>query len=344
MPIYKEYREWFLRHTQVNTGNKIDQEAGFPLQYNITGKGLVFNRFLKGDFPTENVFKKLFESLAFKLNIEDTAKENEQGLVRLATDQEALDRTNNTNNSFTNVIKPSQLPEVTLRKLNEAPYNDTIQSTDENGGLKLTLLKRTLSSKFRRAYKLEINTSNSLEIDDTTQKLQLVNDNNAPGNNVYYGTNNSGVKGFFSVPVVPELLQGKSIGTFTNVDNITYKTSLYLDVIGGPIPNLGILVGQHDLDIRVDVNIGLFDYDAFGNLNFEYGILINGTFVFKKFLNNTRIKEGILPLSIRRLIKITASTDFVEFYIKCDTNEPTTSLILINDLTCNLTFSDYYKP
>lgn len=84
MSVIKEFREFFLRAISVSSGTKPDQEAGFPTQYTVNGK-TVFNRFLKKHFPSEDVFKKLFESVTFKLNPEDTATEDEQGLVKRAT-------------------------------------------------------------------------------------------------------------------------------------------------------------------------------------------------------------------------------------------------------------------
>lgn len=84
MSVIKEYREFYLRNQQVNSGNKADKELGFSVDYIIQNKS-VYNRFLKGNYPSEEVFKKLLESLTFKLNIEDTAKETEQGLVKLST-------------------------------------------------------------------------------------------------------------------------------------------------------------------------------------------------------------------------------------------------------------------
>jgi len=153
MPIYKEYREWFLRHTQVNTGTKIDQEVGFPLQYIITGKGNVFNRFLKGDFPTENVFKKLFESVAFKLNVEDTASQTAQGLVRIATDVEAEGRTDNGANTFENVVKPHQLPEVVVNDV----LTDVVLATNTNNGLTVKTIRRIISAgKTAKQYVLSL--------------------------------------------------------------------------------------------------------------------------------------------------------------------------------------------
>lgn len=117
MPIIKEFREFFLRNVQVNTGTKKDQETNFPTNY-VVGTSNVFNRFLKSHFPSENVFKKLFESITFKLNPEDKATFEAQGLVRRATDAEALNR-NPVSGTFQNVVSPEQLTEVKADIVNE---------------------------------------------------------------------------------------------------------------------------------------------------------------------------------------------------------------------------------
>lgn len=115
MAVIKEFREFFLRAVQVNSGPKPDQEAGFPTQYNVTkpdGTTVTgFNRFLKDHFPSESVFMKLFESITFKKNPEDKASIAEQGLVKLATDGEA--KSNQTySDNFVRGVQPHQLPTV----------------------------------------------------------------------------------------------------------------------------------------------------------------------------------------------------------------------------------------
>jgi hypothetical protein len=116
MPI-PEFREFFLRTTQVNSGAKPDKETGFPLQYQTTdcdGNVIdVYNRFLKGHVPSEAVFKKLMESIAFKLNPEDTANSTNvgHGLVRIAIGSQIVGKLD-TENGFTTVVVPSELPRV----------------------------------------------------------------------------------------------------------------------------------------------------------------------------------------------------------------------------------------
>lgn len=108
MPIIKEFREFFLRHTTVTTGTKPDQEASYPLQYLVNGVPK-FNRFLKGDYPSESIMKKFLESIPFHLNPESTATETQQGLIELATDIEAINRSN-PSNSRQQAVLPHQIP------------------------------------------------------------------------------------------------------------------------------------------------------------------------------------------------------------------------------------------
>lgn len=116
MSIIKEFREFFLRSVQTNSGSKPDIETGYATTYTIiTDSGTpqtVYNRFLKDHFPSEGVFRKLFESITFKLNPEDTASVSLQGLIKLATDAQIQARAK-AENSFSLGITPKNLPRVT---------------------------------------------------------------------------------------------------------------------------------------------------------------------------------------------------------------------------------------
>lgn len=154
MSIVKEFREFFLRHIQVTSGTKIDQESNFPTNYNV-GTVSVFNRFLKGDFPNESVFKKLFESITFKKNIEDTFTFTEQGLARKATDTESVNRTIATTNSFQPAVIPEQLPDVRATNTTIAPF--TIISTESLGGITIQSVNKDLgSSRFKRDFNIKL--------------------------------------------------------------------------------------------------------------------------------------------------------------------------------------------
>lgn len=107
----KEYREFFLRHGLVNSGAHPDQEVGYPDQY-MVGSELKFNRWLAHDFPSQGINEKLFESLTFKLNKEDTASDAAQGLVRLATYIESIGGRDAIAGQFSNVVRPSHLPVI----------------------------------------------------------------------------------------------------------------------------------------------------------------------------------------------------------------------------------------
>ena len=120
MSIIKEFRDFFLRNVQKPSGIKQDQEIGFPVDYQV-GNTIVKNRFLKNHYPNENVFKKLFNSITFKLEKDDTAKETEQGLVKKATDLQAKNNDNGTD-GFTKTVIPSQLP--TIDDINNLELDD----------------------------------------------------------------------------------------------------------------------------------------------------------------------------------------------------------------------------
>lgn len=115
MSVIKEVREFFLRHTKQNIGSKKDREYNYPLRYDVTIGGVivsVYNRFIKGDYPSQGIFEKLFNSITFKLNVEDTAKTTEQGLVKKATLAQIVARTDN-DSGYTLGVTPAQLPQVT---------------------------------------------------------------------------------------------------------------------------------------------------------------------------------------------------------------------------------------
>lgn len=151
MSAIKEFREFFLRNIKVITGSKKDQENNFPTKYIVKGKS-VFNRFLKGHYPSESVFQKLFESLTFKLNQEDTATENIQGLVKRTVDQDAINRVSRLS-GFTTIIEPHQLPEIITEI---SPGIDTPGTSVEGAGITVTPVTRLLpEGKSRLCYLVE---------------------------------------------------------------------------------------------------------------------------------------------------------------------------------------------
>ena len=215
MSIQKEYREFFTRHIQINSGTKPDQETGFPLKY-FVGTREVFNRFLKDDYPSEKVFKKLFQSIAFKLNKEDTAKLTEQGLGKIATDAQSKNRSSNASIDFTAFVVPHQLTEVI--HTSDGDTDSNIGSGTIGGGIFIQKMNRAIGSLSRLIYKLSIAVTNSLTINENGQ-VQLVNDiDTVPeeneGQEFFYGIDSEGNKGF-------HLLKEKALKYF----NISFNTS-----------------------------------------------------------------------------------------------------------------------
>ena len=256
MAIIKEYREFFLRHTPVTTGTKADQEVGYATQYYI-GTTLVYNRFLKSDYPSSGVFKKLFESLTFKLNKEDTAKLTEQGLSKIASDSQAIARTSNADTDFTATVVPHQLPEV-ITTFVVGQDSETSQSV--NSGIKVTEFTRTIGGKSRRIYRVGVELINSLEFDGDG-KLQLANDVDAPGNYFAYATDAAGNKGWINLAGLissmaqdeieaSELRVKKFVKEFVTTDieaNLVIPYTELIAAIGSLVPfNAGYMSTEND--------------------------------------------------------------------------------------------------
>lgn len=264
MAAIKEFSDFFLRDIKVNSGSTPDQEVNYPTDYLVNGV-LKKNRFLKNHVPTEGVFRKLFASIPFKLNIEDTASETEQGLVKTSTDTNAYNRTSAIDAAMREVVQPHQLPEIknqlitaqsitgnintgfpTITNVSDADIikfsiggvvtgtgiptgakiisidyssgeieldqnctattvglaitqavQDTLIETFSFKGLTVGSFKRTIGSKFRKMYYAVVAYHHSIVVDLETQRIQLSGDVTSPGNYKHYGTNNSGVKGWY---------------------------------------------------------------------------------------------------------------------------------------------------
>lgn len=199
----KEFREFFLRIVIVATGSKADQEVNFPVTALVKGISRN-NRFLASNYPTEAVIRKLFESIAFKLNPEDTASSTIQGLVKKATDAIAIARTLNPNSDFTISVVPHQLPDLVVA----TDGSDASGTAILDNGIKVTPLTRTLSGgRTKRNFKVEVLFQGSIIKDGSTKALKLDGDITSPGNLQYYGSDSSGTKGWFTNTVKIVYLQ-----------------------------------------------------------------------------------------------------------------------------------------
>lgn len=295
----KEFREFFTRHSQVNGGSKPDQETGFPLTYYV-GTVSVFNRFLKGDYPSENVFKKLFESITFKKNVEDTASTTEQGLSRIATDAEARDRTDNGNGTFSNVVKPHHLPDVVLDTVGGGSPDIELSNSSLNG-IKLDLVSRLVGGGlFRKVFRIKVIVDKSIVIDGVTQKLQLSGDAASPGANKTYGTDANGVKGWYNCCDTGTTGGGNGVGVATAT---TYGFSKELQVDGTSPQNLGMLTGDYNISLNAETLIT----EAGVKDNFGYGIAIAGVPVLEKTFNGAVVSEGFLGVSLNGKITLTGN-------------------------------------
>ena len=302
----KEYKEFFLRHTQVTSGNKVDQETNFPTQYSVGGT-LKFNRFLKGDYPSENIFTKLFNSITFKLNVEDTATETQQGLTRYATDNEAIARINSLTTEFANVVKPSQLPNLRTIALQNS---DVLLGTTTKDGISFSNIITDIigdNTKTKRDFAVQAAVDNSIEI--VSDRIQLVNDvaNDSVGANMVYGTDVDGLKGWIDKELT---------FSFSNVDII------YSRVSGVPTPqtteSYSVIITAADGALITSVPLfqpsnpfqGIIGWDGVSQATFDNGGGVVSTSFAYSFPTNA-FYHIILWDEINNVI-LTTQTFFIE--------------------------------
>lgn len=75
---------------------------------------VALDRFRTGDQPSQATFFSLFDSICFRLDKADTASVTGQGLVKCATDQEAINKTLLVayTDGMSRIVRPHQLPDV----------------------------------------------------------------------------------------------------------------------------------------------------------------------------------------------------------------------------------------
>ena len=282
MSITKEFREFFLRNVKVTSGSKADKEINFPVSYNIVNKGNVFNRFLQNHFPSESVFKKLFESVTFKLNTEDTATITEQGLSRLATDTESATRTEAGAGQFVNTVRPSHLPSIVSGTVG---VNDVVVSTFNDKGIIIKTISTFTGVRFKRDFSVEAKVDKSIEFDAITKAIQLVGESSIviPLANHYYGTFN-GVKGFFIVPPIKiKVLDSyaSDVG-ITSTTGINIATNLYTYIL----PISTFLSNGDEIEV------------------FNYLDYTNGAMLRELYINNVQILSGGIAFSNSQRITV----------------------------------------
>lgn len=226
----KEYREFFLRATQVSSGSKADQELGFPAQYQVfdcNGNPITaFNRFLKSHVPSEDVFKKLFESLTFKLNTEDTATVDNHGLVKIAIGDNIVNRVD-VENDFTTIVVPSELPTV-------VGDNVTAQIISVATGLPVTSIPVGDRGLYHIQYTVQPN------ISLTTAKTNFDSQNADGFEYLVYDTNQASLSSF-TIPADTLNTDGDCINFVTHIDNITQSWfsargfSIYTGAVGAEV-------------------------------------------------------------------------------------------------------------
>lgn len=126
MSATREYREFFTRTSKLNVGAKKDQELGFPTTTIVTDANgvqkTVSNRFVDTGCPTEEVYDKLFESVATHLNTESTATATQQGLVSKPTTAELTAHTATDSDGFALTVDPSTAAKRTVKDFTIAEF------------------------------------------------------------------------------------------------------------------------------------------------------------------------------------------------------------------------------
>lgn len=315
MPTIKEFREFFLREVVQTSGTKPDQEANYPTSYLVRGK-TVFNRLLRNHFPSEGVMKKLLESVGFKLNPEDTASTSVQGFVKKASDTAAEARTLNQSSDVTTAVTTHQLPEV----VGASDGSDAVVVANTYNGIKITTLKRTLSGLFRRNYLLEILLQDSVVFDGSTKKMKLDGDASAPGNNMLYGTNAAGARGWYAKP---EPSQGVYLTAQFNAGAISVTPA----VIGASGNELRLrlltaaaqkykftaILFVQTIDVANGIRVGMY---AFGGLTvnaikYEVEIMEDNTtaFALKKVVTAINTDAVVSGPAVATLVRISGTVD-----------------------------------
>ena len=99
-------------------------------------RGLMYSLFSMRNKPTEGTFKKLFQSIGFITEADDTSTTTKQGFVKLAldTDITSRDSTPDTDN-MSKVVRPHQIPIVDVKGGNNAlSLNKVTDGTGRTGG------------------------------------------------------------------------------------------------------------------------------------------------------------------------------------------------------------------
>lgn len=105
----RQQRSWFFASTS---------QPGFP-----------GTRFLYQDKPTENSFRRLADSAAFMLETDDTSTQTTQGLIRLATDTEVVNRSSDLAvDQFQMAVQPHQVPFLQAATDSNIVINETTRT------------------------------------------------------------------------------------------------------------------------------------------------------------------------------------------------------------------------
>lgn len=119
--------------------------------YYFGPQGSIYTKFSKQNEPTEARFKELFDSQAFIAEVADTAKTNEQGLIKLDSDADVIARTLPVTGAMAEAVQAHQLPEL-VTALNI--ITDTVDSSQTLHGLTIKQVTRQIGAYSRRIWNI----------------------------------------------------------------------------------------------------------------------------------------------------------------------------------------------
>ena len=267
-----------------------------------------YKRFRQYNRPDEIAFRHLFDSVAMKLEVGDTASETQQGLVKLVTNANAIARSSASAGQMQTVVKPHQLPLMVGVVDSVDTVADTIDTAVEGwDGMKLTPVNG--GSSTRMDFKLEwdpylinngqattpvVDTDASWELADKMIILDGSDSNKPKLVNISEIVGGGGIWSQSSGTITPitadsnlDLGAGSIASGNITLENSAARTITVKQLTGGPAVQLTLSGGDHTTTSagKLVLKGGASAVAAAGGDVHIYGGGTNGGTVGNTFLN-----------------------------------------------------------
>jgi len=281
-------------------------------------RGIAYNRFMQKNRPDEITFGRLFDSVPFINDSDDTAKTTEAGHIKVASDTDVKARKTFTAfaDGHRRAVQPEQLPTGVagstsvifdsvnnIYKLNGdvvAPGNLYYYGTNGAGAKGYYTLAGSVSVK------------NSIEYE--TSSLQLKNDEAAPGNNHVYGTGDTGTKGWFDPysERVKRVTGSFVIGDFVHAGTDTLNAAsgtwaAILQIDGTCIFNFKATIdyaGGGSSVLKVNIPTLVFNSFSSNTVELEVGETLTVPIIFKTAAETFESREAIITDTVPTKIQL----------------------------------------